>query len=261
MAQEHVVTVKARRDGFRDIGPHRQNHAAVYTDFIDVAGDGMFRDDLVDEYLLLRGLFTTSFLVDDFLADNGFHGATQTLVTSASSKTSISLAHCLAKRDHHSVGLTSGRNRDFVEGLDLYDQVITYDEISGLDSSTPSVVVDMAGNAAVRQSVHEHFADQLRFSSTVGATHWDQGGVTVASELPGPAPEFFFAPAQIAKRTSEWGQEELMQRIAGSLHEMMEAAGSWMTVVHCEGPDGMTEVFSKLLEGEADPSTGYIVSM
>ena len=259
MANNHVLTAQARREGFRDVGPHRTNHAAVYTDFINVAGDQMFHETLVDEYLLLRGLFTTSWLIDDFLEDNAFFGASQTLVTSASSKTSISLAHCLAKRDHHSIGLTSAGNRDFVTRLGLYDQVITYDEIKDLDAGTASVVVDMAGNAAVRQSVHQHFTNQLRYSSTVGATHWEEGGVAPATDLPGPTPEFFFAPTQIQKRSNEWGAEELMSRIAGSLHEMMVDAARWMTVTQRSGPAGITEVYKTLLEGEADPAQGYIV--
>jgi hypothetical protein len=260
MAASHVLTAQARREGFRDVGPHRANHAAVYTDFIDVAGDQMFHEELVNEYLLLRGLFTTSWLIDDFLEDNSFFGASQTLVTSASSKTSISLAHCLARRDHHSIGLTSAGNRDFVIELGLYDQVITYDEIGDLDAATPSVVVDMAGNAAVRQTVHQHFTDQLQYSSTVGATHWEAGSVAAATDLPGPTPEFFFAPSQIQKRSNEWGAEQLMTKIAGSLHEMMIDAGRWMTVTTRSGGDGITEVYSTLLEGDADPSHGFIVS-
>ena len=118
---------------FRDVGAHRAQHAATYTDFRDVtATDAMFNPDRVDEYLLLWGMFMTSFLVDDYLGDADaeggiFRGANQTLVTSASSKTSICLAACLARREgHHSIGVTSPRNRAFVEGLDLYDQVITY---------------------------------------------------------------------------------------------------------------------------------------
>ena len=225
MADHHTLTAQARRDGFRDVGPHRAKHAAVYTDFTDVTTEAMFRDELADQYLLLRGLFTTSFLADDFLADNNFHGATQTLVTSASSKTSISLAHCLAKRDHHCVGLTSAGNRDFVERLGLYDQVVTYDQITTLDPSTPSVVVDMAGNPEVRKTVHTHFGDQLKYSSMIGTTHWEEFGGMAAAELPGPTPEFFFAPTQIAKRSKDWGPEELMSRLAGSLLEMMEGLG------------------------------------
>ena len=102
------------------MGSHRANHAATYTDFRDIAADTSFDVDRADEYLLLWGMFMTSFLVDDFLGDTDFGGAAQTLVTSASSKTSISLAECLARRDgHRAVGLTSERNRAFVEGLGL----------------------------------------------------------------------------------------------------------------------------------------------
>ena len=32
-----------------------------------------------------------------------------------------------------------------MEGLGVYDSVVTYDEIETLDATTPSVVVDMAG--------------------------------------------------------------------------------------------------------------------
>ena len=48
---------------------------------------------------LLRPLFTTSFLIDDFLADNGFFGAREVLVSSASSKTAYGTAFCLRPRD------------------------------------------------------------------------------------------------------------------------------------------------------------------
>ena len=129
---------------FRDVGAYRAQHAATYTDFRDVATDAMFNPDKADEYLLLWGMFMTSFLVDDYLGDADAEGgvfrrAGQTLVTSASSKTSICLAACLARRDgHRSIGVTSPRNRVFVEGLGLYDEVITYDEIDRTDPRAAS---------------------------------------------------------------------------------------------------------------------------
>ncbi len=187
MAGEHVLDARATSTGFVDVGPHRAPHATAYTGFVDVEQDASFRNDRANEYLLLRGLFMTSFLIDDFLDDNAFFGATQTLVTSASSKTSVALAHCLAARGHRSIGITSAGNVAFVESLGLYSQIITYDDIETLDATTPSCVVDMAGNAGVTSQIHHHFADNLRHSSQVGATHWDAGGV--AGPMPGPAPE------------------------------------------------------------------------
>lgn len=83
----------------------------------------------------------------------------------------------------------------------------------------------------------------------------------VNPDLPGSRPEFFFAPGQIAKRTDEWGGAELTARIARSWHDLVEDADRWMTVVHRSGPDEIGAVYRELLEGQADHSVGYVVSM
>ena len=258
MTTEYVITAERRGSGFRDVGPHRSGHAATYTTFRDVTDDAMFRSDRVDEYLLLWGLFTTSFLADDALGDRGFDGAEQTLVTSASSKTSICLASCLARRDdHRSIGLTSIRNRAFVQGLGLYDEVVVYDEIDRLDPSTLTALVDMAGSGRVRAAVHTHFDDRLTVSMTVGATHWeDPAG---SERLPGPRPEFFFAPARIAERTAEWGAEELNARITAGFHSVLDRTGGWLAVERHVGIDAIEAVYKDLLEGTADPAAGHVI--
>lgn len=259
MGGELVVTAERRgRQGFRDVGGHRAAHAATYTDFRQVTDDPSWEDEQADHYLLLWGMFMTSFLIDDQLGERSFGGAVQTLVTSASSKTSISLASCLATRgDVRAVGLTSARNRQFVENLDIYDQVITYDEVGELDPSVPSGVVDMAGNAEVRASIHNRFGDNLAFSVSVGATHWDkmQPG---DDPLPGPTPEFFFAPAQRAKRVEDWGAVELEARIEDAYARLMEHAAGWLRIEHRHGTDGIEATYQDLLEGRADPAAGFI---
>jgi len=165
----------------------------------------------------------------------------------------------LAKRDgHRSVGLTSERNREFVEGLGLYDQVIAYDEIGGLDATIASGMVDMAGSGPVRTAVHTHFGDHLKFSLSVGITHWEDQASGV---LPGPQPEFFFAPGQSAKRVADWGPEELAKRITDAFHELLDGTNRWLKVTHRTGPDAITVVHRELLDGHADPSVGYIVSL
>ncbi|NKB40510.1 MAG: DUF2855 family protein [Ilumatobacter sp.] len=260
MATDVVIDATPYGNAFRDVGAHRAEHAATYTAFRDVTADVMFRPEQADEYLLLWGVFMTSFLVDDYLADNNFLDATQTLVTSASSKTSICLAQCLAQRDdHRCIGLTSERNRVFVENLGLYDEVFTYDEVDQLDPTVTSTLVDMAGNASVRSAVHTHFNDALKVSLTVGATHWQESGG--GGTLPGPTPEFFFAPGQSAKRAGDWGQSELDARIARSFHRLSDTTDQWLTVEHRTGPDGVESVYRSLLNGDAEPETGYVVTM
>ena len=260
MGTNVVIDAASRGSAFADVGAHRSNHAATYTDFRDVARDVMFRPEQADEYLLLWGVFMTSFLIDDYLADDDHLAQTQTLVTSASSKTAICLAHCLAERDgHRSVGLTSERNRTFVERLGLYSEVITYDEVDQLDPTVASTMVDMAGSGPLRSAIHTHFGVQLNKSLIVGATHWqdaDTGG-----PLPGPTPEFFFAPGQSAKRAADWGVEELNARIAQSFHALLDTTDQWLTIENPTGPEGVEAAYRTLLEGRAEPNIGYVVSM
>ena len=63
--------------------------------------------------MLLRPLFITSFMIDDFLHDNDFFGASTVLISSASSKTSYGLAFMLslrADKRYQVIGLTSVGN-------------------------------------------------------------------------------------------------------------------------------------------------------
>ncbi len=260
MADQVLVEARSSQSGFSDVGAHRAGHARAYTSFVDVTTDPTYREDRADEYLLLRGLFMTSYLVEDFLDDNGFHGASQTLVTSASSKTSIALGSRLAARGHHSVGLTSAGNRAFVERLGLYDEVLTYDHIETLDAKVPSVAVDMAGSADLRSRIHRHFGDQLRYSCLVGATHWEDVG-SGTEDLPGPKPEFFFAPTQVTKRGEEWGQGELMRRMGDAFGQFLETAPEWLTVERGSGPEAVEAVYREVLDGRSDPSVGHVLSI
>jgi hypothetical protein len=260
MATEVIIDAKAKSSGFSDVGPHREKHAVVYTDFLETTMDSAFTDERADAYLLLRGLFMTSFLVEDFLDDNNFFGAAQTLVTSASSKTSIALAHCLKLRGHHSIGLTSPGNVEFVQATGLYDEVITYDALEDLDAATPSAVVDMAGNSQLTGRIHRHFADNLGHSCTVGATHWEEAGGNTG-DMPGPEPTFFFAPAQMEKRSTDWGPGEMTKRINAALGVFLDESTNWMSIAHSAGADAVEAVYQATVTGSADPSQGNILAM
>jgi hypothetical protein len=199
-------------------------------------------------------------LAEDFLREADFFGATQVLVTSASSKTSIALAHSLRENSKTKViALTSAANVDFTYGVDLYHQVITYDDIETLDPSVPTVIVDMAGNASVISRVHNHFNDALKFSCRIGGTHWDQSGSTKG--IPGPRPEFFFAPTQMAKRGKEWGRAEFNERVATALSLFLDDSTRWLTIQHSHGTDALSDVYMQLVEGRVRPEAGHILSL
>jgi hypothetical protein len=122
--------------------------------------------------------------------------------------------------------------------------------------------VDFAGNAGIAppdphplhgpalQLLHRwHPCDQL-------------GG---AKDLPGPRATLFFAPAQIKKRTTEWGGAELGKRLvmawqafAGRVHQ---PAAPWMTVEHHRGPAAAQAAYDQVLGGRGDPRLGHMLSM
>jgi Protein of unknown function (DUF2855) len=211
-----------------------------------------------DAVLVFRGLFLTSYLLEDFLRDHDNFGAKQAVITSASSKTSIALAHCLQRFSNlEVVGLTSRRNVEFAKGTGEYDSVVAYDDIANLPRSE-SVVVDMAGNQQVVADVHRALDGLVRHSSSVGATHWDasRGGVTV----PPPKPEFFFAPSQLTKRGKQWGRDELNKRIADALEVFVEGSLRWISFHRTRGGEAVAALYADLVAGRVPPNVGNIVS-
>jgi len=259
MADEVVIDVEPYSGGLWASGPHREPHAAAYRQLTDLATDPSHDQAREPHVALLRGLFMTSYLAEDMLADSANHGAKATIITSASSKTSIALAWCVQQRGHRAIGLTSTRNHGAVAALGCYDEVCTYDEITRLDGSEPAVVVDMAGNGAVLEAVHRLYGEQLRFSLTVGATHHDAERVT--PDLPGPTPEFFFAPGQIEKRTADWGPGEVMRRMGSAFASFVEFSDGWLEIVRCQGPDEVTAAYADVLAGRRSPTEGLICSL
>ncbi|MEZ5558677.1 MAG: DUF2855 family protein [Pseudomonadales bacterium] len=259
----HLVIAAGRVSarGLQDVSAHRAGLAAVYNQYARTAADPGYRADAEAAQMLYRPLFTTSFLLDDFLADNDFFGAERVMLTSASSKTSLGLAWLLHARRADRVrvvGLTSATNRDFVTGLGCYDEVVTYESIGDLPRRG-SVIVDMAGNGAVLAAVHDHLGDALRYSCLVGATHWDARAG--ARDMAGPRPQLFFAPAHIERRRADWGPAGLEQRIAEAWDGFVAAAARWIHVEHGRGPADVERIYRRVLDGAASPAVGYVLSV
>ena len=263
MSRHLVIDAEKNSSGMVDAVAHRAEHAPVYRTYSWTEGDPLYNDAIADELILLRGLFMTSFLCDDLIGDEDFYGASTSIVTSASSKTSIALGHLLAKRGRGPVvGLTSPRNNDLVAQLGCYDEVVLYDELDRLPEiagSSGAVMVDMAGNGEVVAGVHERLGDELKYSCTVGATHWESA--PRPQTLPGPQPEFFFAPGRIVKRTQDWGPGGLQERLGGSWLKFADWSKTWMNVKRQSGEDAVRKVYLEVLNGDLDPSDGHVLSL
>ncbi len=261
MANELVVQPSRVSPGsFFDASPHRAELAAAYNNYTRCAGDPGYDPDGEDARMLLQPLFFTSYLIDDFLADADFFGATQVIATSASSKTGFGTAHLLNKRDGIDViGLTSASNVPFVEELGIYDQVVSYDELHSLPDGQ-TVLIDFAGNQNVVRAVHERYGDDLKHSAVIGGTHWDADRPEPAP-MPGAKPEFFFAPTRIQVRAKDWGMAELQRKLGVEWAEFVPRAAEWLTVEHVSGLDKAVEVYAAVLGGSASPSVAQVIQL
>lgn len=259
MAREVAIDATATDDGFRDDGAHRSAHAAAYRNFLLTTKDPWYQEstDAEDRHALLRGLFLTAFLADEFLADQNHDGAEQLVVLSASSKTAIGFAQRSHTRGIATVGLTSDANREFVKSLGWYTDVRSYDEIDDLEQK-PSVVVDMAGNQSVLAAVHARLGDRISRSMTIGISHHDAPPAEVTD---GPTPEMFFAPGEIPNRLAAWGREEYKQRTTEALTSFVEGSNSWLDVHTTNGPDAAQATWHEVANGRVPPSQGRIVSL
>ena len=256
--------------GFSDVVPYRQQLAPIYSRFDNTKANPLYEEAREDQDLLLRGLFLTSWLVDDFMFDNDYFGAKAYVITCASSKTSIALAFTVQQRgDKKTIGMTSEKNVEFCQSLGCYDEVITYDQAQTLDKNEPIMIVDMAGNFSAMQDLHEHFQDNVKYSCKVGATHQaNQKDFNVEEAIegnmnsfPGATPTFFFAPTQAQKRTEEWGAGEVQKRIGLSLKEFQQFSDQWMQINRGRGFDVIESTFAKVVQGGMSPHEGLILSV
>ncbi len=246
-----------------DTAAHRAQLHVLYNQYMRTSADPMYSAGTEDVQALLRPLFITSFLIDDFLADNAFFGAQTMLLSSASSKTAYGTAHFLHQRSGVQViGLTSERNRAFCESLGCYHQVLSYEQLDAIAADTACVYVDFAGHADLRRAIHTRFT-KLAYNCSIGGTHVEHLGS--GKDLPGPKPTLFFAPAQVKKRYADWGSEAFGKTVVDAWRSFSATVSAptapWMTVEHYSGPAAVQQAYAQVLAGRGDPRVGHILSL
>jgi hypothetical protein len=248
--------------GFEDLTPERREGTMPVYSHYEIADSSPSADRSREaQHSLLRGLFTTAFMIDDVIADNDGYGADTVVISSASSKTAIMTAHRLSSRDGiRVVGLTGAAHVDFARSLGIYTDVLSYDQ-AGETPGEKAVFVDIACNPEALSAVHERFADNLMYSMSVGISSQTEAGFR-APKAPdqGPHPQMFFAPAQIAKRTEDWGAAGLTERLEAGWNEVLEFSDSWLEVEHAQGSDAIEAAWRSLLAGEVSANKGLILN-
>ena len=223
--------------------PHRASLSPVYNQYLP-AGEA---EDLA---MVLRPLFGTSVLLDLWLADAGEAGPG--VLTSASSKTALGLAHLLGKRGVEVVGLTSPARVEWVEGLGVYDAVYGYDDHEALPAA--SLLVDFAGDQALRHRLHERLEPSLQRSVAVGVTHREALGG--GSSPPGPKAEFFFAPDEMVRRGPGLGAA-----YAEAWSSFAPIAERTLRIERVNGAEQVAAFWGELAAGRADPAAAYVATV
>ena len=246
---------------FRDDAAHRADLPEIYN-WYQRTDDDPFHDARTEPlHAIFRPLFVTAFCLADFLADNDFFGAECVVISSASSKTGYATAFCIRQHsDIEMIGMTSGGNREFVEKLGLYSAVLPYDDLRRLDAGKRTLYIDIAGNSRLQSDLHEHLGGRLVYDCSVGSAQ-SLAPPAPPRDLPGPKPEFFFAPNWIAKRYKDWGVAEFNQRSG-------EASASFFRYVNenalielteANGLSAARDVLVDMIEGRTDPARGHVI--
>lgn len=262
MARTVDMTASAIAQGLRDDGPHRAAHAAPYRTYVASDRDPFYQtgSDGEARQALLRALFITGYLADDFFGESDYHGAKAAIVISASSKTGIAFATTAQKRPGlEVVGVTSAGNVAFCNSLGCYDRVLRYDELDQLNAASDAVVIDMAGNAAALTTIHQKLGAALKYSMMIGMSHHDSDRSTPPDT--GPAPELFFAPSQMEKRMADWGPDGYAERLRKAVLEFSGNSRQWLDIQEFQGSAGATAAWENLINGEVPPNIGQIVGL
>ncbi len=254
---------KLDADSLIDSAPHRAELPPTYNRYLRLPAGAPRDEKLEGRQALFRPLFMLSFLAVDFLVEEALFGARRVILSSASSKTALGLAQILhtdRPGGCEVIGLTSPRNAAFVRATGYYDRVVEYAALDTLSRDEDAVFVDMAGNAATVAAVHHHFADRLRHSCLVGATHWDQRTAPTAP-MPGPQPRFFFAPDRMRKRVHDWGRQDFERRFAAQWQRFLASVEPWFRPVELHGAEPVLAAYRRVLDGETDPAEAYLLSL
>lgn len=259
----HAILSPTRVDDMRffDGSPHRADLAAVYNRYLRLSHDPLDDPATDDMRMVLWPLYATSFCLYDFALAADWYGAEQVLIVSASSKTGIGTGYAF-KTDPNAprlVGLTSPGNKAQVENLQLYDQVLTYDEIETALANVPTLIIDMSGSGSVISRLHQRLNDNMRFTSHVGLTHYSDAGMGAGYIR--ERSEMFFAPGHIAKRNADWGKGEFERRSEAFWTQARTRSSEWLKLSHAQGTEAAEAAYHEVLEGKTPADRAWTISL
>ena len=257
-----LVIDKVTPRGFVDVSDHRQGLPAAYNYYTN-CGDTDTSAKESDYRILLRPLFLTSYMLSDYLMDNDFFGARQIVISSASSKTAFGSAFCIqGNTDAQIIGLTSDRNRTFVERLDCYPSVATYDELSSINADSPTLYIDFSGDSHLRERIHRHFGNYLVHDCYAGSSSNLEFNYESTDDN-NHKTRFFFAAPHYRKRVRELGGRAVLTAMDARQAEFIKVLSNpdapWVSLCFSDGLEEAAQLIGRLCHNRVDPDEGHIV--
>ncbi len=245
-----VEPVRISERGFFDAAAHRAGVFPLYNAYARVKRMPARREDVE---AVLRPLFATSFVLEDFLRSHAFFGAGTVLVSSASSKTALGTAFRLREGGGPFVcGLTAEPHRAFVRGTGCFDAVHAYAALASLDLPGRVLFVDFAGDEALSRAVQERLGSRRVRTLRVGATH------AVSKDAPLLD---FFGPARMRELRRAWGADAFRERLEAAAVRFESVAARWLQVERCDGMAPFQRAYACVLEGRLEPSRAFVVRL
>lgn len=243
--------------GFVDNFGNRRKLHRSYNSYFKLKGNTIGDEDL---FPVLNPLYMTAWAYADFLERQNVK-AEQIVILSASSKTAVATAYFLRNQSDlmsRIVGITSTRNRNFVEKADVYEAVLTYDDLQKI-TQTSTIVVDVSGNGSFVEAIHNRLNTNLILSSRIGNTHWSADYDD--EKFQGVQPKFFFAPGHWRDRLAEWGADEFNRRMEERWLSFIAAARHWYSVDRNHGEKAVEAAYYKCLRGDQSPASATLLSL
>ena len=253
MSSSAVVTPTNVSDVcFTDSTGQRSALHPWYTRLYRCSSDPVYSESSQEVQPTLWALFMTGWMMVDQLEGE----VDRIIVSSASSKTALSLGWAAKARGIEVVGLTSSANHEFVDSLQVYSSVVTYDQLEQAVSNANTAYVDIAGNGKVTSDVHVVLGDRLIDSILIGSTH--RAPSTEPLPMPGPTPRFFFIPDVAETKANELGFEAYHQQFASAWLEFAEWSLSWLEFENGVGAESIEAGYLANFQGGNPPQSAMV---
>lgn len=253
--------VAVTRSALREGSAHRRGLPPAYQHYDRLASEVAGTDG--DEALtaLLRPLFVLGFLVAGQLRELARTADVATVVlTSASSKTAQAVAQQLDGSGLRIVGLTSSAHVASCTASGLFTSVLAYPAADATGEHIAAgglVLVDVAGDAALRDRLRSAVSDRAVRTVLVGAAHRAPGPPLVAAA----EEEVFSAVDQLRRLTHELGADELRRRQDHAWRSYLQSTRPRVRLLPVHGPSGIERAYREVLEGRCPPEHGHLLSV